>query len=163
MAASSAPPPQRPDPPDGPGGGRSRLPSVLVVVLLILAVAGAIVLFTVIKPNPSGSATGVAKALLKDYRAGKDVDKWRCKQERKTRPHNTWVNRELGVAANAITGYSVQDKGKVQRISDNKKGTAVEVTVRTAKGSTSVDMFVVREDGDQRVCGIGSLTPGVGG
>jgi hypothetical protein len=136
---------------------------VLTVVLLALAIVGAILLYSVVKPDPNDTATGVAKAMLTDFKAGKDVDKWRCAQERKDRPHNAWVSEELGGAGSSIKSFSVQDRGKVRRVSDGTVGTDVKVTLHTGAGTTSVDLFVVEEHDKQRVCGIGSLTGGSGG
>ncbi len=145
-------------------GDGSKLPVVLAVVLVILAIIGAILLFTIVKTNPSDSATGVAKAMLADFKAGKDVDKWRCAQERQDRPRNAWVARELGVTPQAVKSYTVKDRGEVRRISDGKTGTDVEVTLTADTGKTSsVDLFVVEEHGNERVCGVGSLGSGSGG
>lgn len=171
----AGPPPQGPSagPPQGPppgwsrsqrSGDGSKLPIVLSVVLVILAIIGAILLFTVVKTNPNDSATGVSKAMLADFKAGKDVDKWRCAQERKDRPHNAWVTRELGVTPAALKSYTIKDRGQVSRISDGKTGTDVGVTLTTDTGkTTSVDLFVVEEHGDERVCGVGSVGTGSGG
>jgi hypothetical protein len=137
---------------------------VLTVVLVILAIVGAILLFTVVKTNPSDSSTGVAKAMLADFKAGKDVDKWRCAQERKDRPRNAWVTQELGVTSSALKSYTVKNRGEVRRISDGKTGTDVEVTLTTDTGKTStVDLFVVDEHDNERVCGVGSLGVGSSG
>jgi hypothetical protein len=145
--------------------GRSRLSAVLIVVLLILAVAGAIVLFTVIKPDPNGSATGVVKSVLNDLRDGNNsaADKLRCADERRVRPGPAWVHEELGVSASSISGFSLSDEGKVAD-SSGRTGTAVKAALRLKDGpSTSVDFFVVRENDKLRVCGIGSLGPALGG
>jgi hypothetical protein len=132
---------------------------VLTVVLVVLAVVGAILLFTVVKPDPDASPSAVVKTLLTDFRDGKDVDKWRCAAERTSQPHSAGVAKELGVGPTDITSYSVQDKGKVRRVSDGKEGTAVAVTLQTrAAGPKSFDLFVLEENGHDRVCGIGSLT-----
>ena len=157
-------PPPRSGPPGQGSGNSSRLPWIITVVLVILAIIGAILLFTVVKPNPNDSATGVVKAMLSDFSAGKDVDKWRCAQERADRPHDAGVSRELGTTGQSIASYSVQDRGQVRRVSDGTVGTAVEVTLHLHGARTkSLDLFVVEEHDNERVCGIGSLTPGGAG
>lgn len=154
--------------PERPSGGnepaRSRLSMVLIVVLLILAVAGAILLFTVVKPDPNATATGVVKAVINDVRSGNNsaADKLRCANERRDRPGAAWVHEELGIPPSSITGVSVSDEGKVAD-SSGRTGTAVAATLRVKDGpATSVDFFVVRESDKLRVCGIGSLAPGSG-
>lgn len=144
---------------------RSRLSMILIAVLLVLAVAGAIVLFTVIKPDPNGTATGVVKSVLNDVRNGRHqaADKLRCATERRERPGPAWVREELGVPADAIAGFALSDEGKVAD-SSGRTGRAVAATLRLPDGTTkSVDFFVVRENDELRVCGIGSLGPALGG
>jgi hypothetical protein len=152
-------------PADRNGPARSRLSLVLIVVLLILAIAGAIVLFTVIKPDPNGTATGVVKSVLNDVRDGRTsaADQLRCSDERHDSPGSGWVRRELGVPASSISGFSLSNQGKVADPS-GRTGTAVAAMLRLNDGGAkSVDFFVVRENDKLRVCGIGSLGPALGG
>jgi hypothetical protein len=152
-------PPERNEP------ARSRLSAVLIVVLLVLAVVGAIVLFVVIKPDPNGTATGVVKSVLNDVRDGKTsaADKLRCSSDRQEHPGPNWFATEVGVPAGTITGFSLSNDGKVADPS-GRTGTAVAANLRLKGGTAkSVDFFVVRENDKLRVCGIGSLAPGIGG
>jgi hypothetical protein len=152
-------------PSDDDEPARSRQSTILIVVLLVLAVAGAIVLFTVIKPDPNGTATGVVKSVLNDVRDGKAsaANQLRCSSDRQAHPGATWVGAELRVPASSLAGFSLSDQGKVAD-STGRTGTAVAATLRLKDGATkSVDFFVVRENDKLRVCGIGSLGPALGG
>lgn len=151
-----------------PGGNEpapSRLSTILIVVLLILAVLGAILLFTVVKPDPNGTATGVVKSTLDDVRDGNmsAADRLRCSSDRQAHPGPTWFPTELGVPASSVAGFSLSDQGKVAD-SSGRTGTAVAATLRLKNGAAkSVDFFVLREKDKLRVCGIGSLGPALGG
>lgn len=139
------------DPAAQPRAAGSRLPLVLTGVLLVVAVGLAVVLFTVVRPGPDETPSGVAGDFVGRLQHGR-YDSARdllCDNGKAQLSTGDALRHALRFDPTAITGHRVGDVSKVGG------ATTVTVDIDGVPGHRTLTLDVVKQHGRQTVCGIG--------